>query len=133
MTSLCGMAINVGIILIWRILDAFQEMLVLLSLLISSMLQLTGKQQRSIHSFIYFQDAGRRAFWSVNGPRILQVGYEDENDPKVMEAYERVGSLVCKIFSPLLILSLHSLLLLLHMHFSTATNINLPSYCLPAS
>lgn len=132
MTSLCGMAINVGIILIWRILDAFQEMLVSLSLLISSMLQLTGKQQRSIRSFIYFQDAGRRAFWSVNGPRILQVGYEDENDPKVMEAYERVGSLVCKIFSPLLILSLHSLLLLLHMHFSTATNINLPSYCLPA-
>jgi hypothetical protein len=25
------------------------------------------------------------------------VGYEDEEDPKVMEAYERVGSLVCKI------------------------------------
>lgn len=42
MTSLCGMAINVGIILIWRILDAFQEMLVSLSLLISSLLQPTG-------------------------------------------------------------------------------------------
>ncbi|GLU09406.1 hypothetical protein SLE2022_262700 [Rubroshorea leprosula] len=43
---------------------------------------------------ITLQDAGRRAFWSVNGPRILQVGYEDEEDPKVMEAYERVGSLL---------------------------------------
>uniref|UniRef100_A0A2P2K4M8 Protein HGH1 homolog n=1 Tax=Rhizophora mucronata TaxID=61149 RepID=A0A2P2K4M8_RHIMU len=43
---------------------------------------------------IILQDAGRRAFWSINGPRILQVGYEDEEDPKVMEAYERVGALV---------------------------------------
>ncbi|GKU99474.1 hypothetical protein SLEP1_g12324 [Rubroshorea leprosula] len=43
---------------------------------------------------ITLQDAGRRAFWSINGPRILQVGYEDEEDPKVMEAYERVGSLL---------------------------------------
>ncbi|XP_047323733.1 protein HGH1 homolog [Impatiens glandulifera] len=43
---------------------------------------------------IVLQDAGRRAFWSVNGTRILQVGYEDEEDPKVMEAYERVGSLL---------------------------------------
>ncbi|KAL6350746.1 hypothetical protein AAG906_028213 [Vitis piasezkii] len=34
-----------------------------------------------------------RALWSVNGPRILQVGYEDEEDPKVMEAFEQVGSL----------------------------------------
>uniref|UniRef100_A0A0A0K6M6 Protein HGH1 C-terminal domain-containing protein n=1 Tax=Cucumis sativus TaxID=3659 RepID=A0A0A0K6M6_CUCSA len=41
-----------------------------------------------------FPDAGRRAFWSINGPRILQVGYEDEENPKVMEAYERVGSLL---------------------------------------
>ncbi|PSS13526.1 hypothetical protein CEY00_Acc14137 [Actinidia chinensis var. chinensis] len=40
------------------------------------------------------QEAGRRALWSVNGPRILQVGYEEEEDPKVMEAYERVGSLL---------------------------------------
>ncbi|KAK2991389.1 hypothetical protein RJ640_007853, partial [Escallonia rubra] len=36
------------------------------------------------------QEAGRRAFWSVNGPRILQVGYEGEANPKVMEAYEQV-------------------------------------------
>lgn len=43
---------------------------------------------------IVLQEAGRRAFWSINGPRILQVGYEDEEDPKVMEAYERVGSLL---------------------------------------
>ncbi|KAJ8445461.1 hypothetical protein Cgig2_031274 [Carnegiea gigantea] len=43
---------------------------------------------------ITLQEAGRRAFWSINGPRILQVGYEDEEDPKVMEAYERVGALV---------------------------------------
>lgn len=41
-----------------------------------------------------FQEGGRRALWAVNGPRILQVGYEDEEDPKVMEAYERVGALV---------------------------------------
>ncbi|XP_059448445.1 uncharacterized protein LOC132179701 isoform X2 [Corylus avellana] len=40
------------------------------------------------------KEAGRSAFWSVNGPRILQVGYEEEEDPKVMEAYERVGSLL---------------------------------------
>lgn len=43
---------------------------------------------------ITLQEAGRRAFWSINGPRILQVGYEDEEDPKVMEAYERVGALL---------------------------------------
>uniref|UniRef100_A0A7N0UJU1 Protein HGH1 homolog n=1 Tax=Kalanchoe fedtschenkoi TaxID=63787 RepID=A0A7N0UJU1_KALFE len=43
---------------------------------------------------ILLQEAGRRAFWSINGPRILQIGYEDEQDPKVMEAYERVGSLL---------------------------------------
>lgn len=42
----------------------------------------------------FSQEAGRRALWSVNGPRILQVGYEDEEDPKVMEAYESIGSLV---------------------------------------
>ncbi|MBA0805693.1 hypothetical protein Gohar_005185 [Gossypium harknessii] len=40
------------------------------------------------------KEAGRRALWSVNGPRILQVGYEDEEDPKVMEAYEQIGSLL---------------------------------------
>ncbi|CAI9096620.1 OLC1v1032811C1 [Oldenlandia corymbosa var. corymbosa] len=43
---------------------------------------------------LVLQDAGRRAFWSVNGPRILQVGYEDEEDPKVMGAFEQVGSLL---------------------------------------
>ncbi|KAJ4846377.1 hypothetical protein Tsubulata_039925, partial [Turnera subulata] len=43
---------------------------------------------------ITLQEAGLRAFWSVNGPRILQVGYEEEEEPKVMEAYERVGSLL---------------------------------------
>lgn len=43
---------------------------------------------------ITLQEAGRRSFWSVNGPRILQVGYEDEEDTKVMEAYEQVGSLL---------------------------------------
>ncbi|KAL5759538.1 hypothetical protein ACOSQ2_018376 [Xanthoceras sorbifolium] len=43
---------------------------------------------------ITLQEAGRRAFWSINGPRILQVGYEDEEDPKVMEAYEQIGSLL---------------------------------------
>ncbi|XP_027347035.1 protein HGH1 homolog [Abrus precatorius] len=43
---------------------------------------------------ISLQEAGRRAFWSVNGPRIVQIGYEDEEDPKVMEAYEQLGSLL---------------------------------------
>ncbi|KAL3824131.1 hypothetical protein ACJIZ3_020160 [Penstemon smallii] len=43
---------------------------------------------------LVLQEAGRRAFWSVNGPRILQLGYENEENPKVMEAYERVGSLL---------------------------------------
>ncbi|KAL2344567.1 hypothetical protein Fmac_005852 [Flemingia macrophylla] len=43
---------------------------------------------------IVLQEAGRRAFWSVNGPRIVQIGYEDEEDPKVMEAYEQLGSLL---------------------------------------
>ncbi|MQL78949.1 hypothetical protein Taro_011396 [Colocasia esculenta] len=43
---------------------------------------------------ICLQDAGRRALWSVNGPRMLQVGYEDEEDLKVMEAYEQIGSLL---------------------------------------
>ncbi|GJU75833.1 protein HGH1 [Tanacetum coccineum] len=43
---------------------------------------------------ITLQGAGRRAFWSVNGPRILQIGYEEEKDPKVMGAYEQIGSLL---------------------------------------
>ncbi|WJX88064.1 hypothetical protein P8452_70186 [Trifolium repens] len=43
---------------------------------------------------ILLQEAGRSAFWSVNGPRIVQVGYEDEEDPKVMGAYEQLGSLL---------------------------------------
>ncbi|KAL7110198.1 hypothetical protein ACP275_05G010000 [Erythranthe tilingii] len=43
---------------------------------------------------IVLQEAGRRALWSVNGPRILQVGYEYEENPKVMKAFERVGSLL---------------------------------------
>ncbi|KAL0408686.1 UNVERIFIED_CONTAM: protein HGH1 [Sesamum radiatum] len=43
---------------------------------------------------LVLQEAGRRAFWSINGPRILQIGYEDEENPQVMEAYERVGSLL---------------------------------------
>ncbi|CAA6665164.1 unnamed protein product [Spirodela intermedia] len=42
---------------------------------------------------ISLQDAGRKALWSINGPRILQVGYEGEEDPRVMEAYEQIGSL----------------------------------------
>ncbi|GFP87362.1 protein hgh1 homolog [Phtheirospermum japonicum] len=40
------------------------------------------------------QEAGRRALWSVSGPRILQIGYEDEENPEVMKAYERVGILL---------------------------------------
>ncbi|PWA70067.1 ARM repeat superfamily protein [Artemisia annua] len=43
---------------------------------------------------ITLQGAGRRAFWSVNGPRILQIGYEEEEDHKVMGAYEQIGSLL---------------------------------------
>lgn len=52
----------------------------------------------------YLQEAGRKALWAVNGPRILQVGYEDEEDPKVMEAYEQIGSLVPIFFSLSLLL-----------------------------
>ncbi|PKA51318.1 hypothetical protein AXF42_Ash002681 [Apostasia shenzhenica] len=52
------------------------------------------KQALETLYLIVLQNAGRSALWSVNGPRILQVGYEDEEDPKVMEAYELVGSLV---------------------------------------
>ncbi|CAI5959760.1 unnamed protein product [Closterium sp. NIES-64] len=40
------------------------------------------------------EEAGRKALWAVHGARILQVGYEDEEDPTVMEAMERVGSLM---------------------------------------
>ncbi|CAI5945286.1 unnamed protein product [Closterium sp. NIES-64] len=40
------------------------------------------------------EEAGRKALWSVHGARVLQVGYEDEEDPTVMEAMERVGSLM---------------------------------------
>ncbi|CAM0946934.1 unnamed protein product [Alopecurus aequalis] len=43
---------------------------------------------------IVMQDDGRKAFWSVNGPQILKVGYEDEEDLKVMGAYELIGSLL---------------------------------------
>lgn len=43
---------------------------------------------------IVLQEGGRRAFWSVNGPRILQIGYEEEEHPKVMEAYEQIGALL---------------------------------------
>ncbi|CAN0925989.1 Protein HGH1 homolog [Linum grandiflorum] len=42
--------------------------------------------------FVIMQETGLRSFWSVNGPRILQIGYEDEADPRVIEAYERAGS-----------------------------------------
>nr|XP_009385640.1 PREDICTED: protein HGH1 homolog isoform X2 [Musa acuminata subsp. malaccensis] len=52
------------------------------------------KQSLEALYLISLQEAGRRALWSVNGPRILQVGYEDEDDPKVMEAYELIGSLL---------------------------------------
>ncbi|KAH0452762.1 hypothetical protein IEQ34_017086 [Dendrobium chrysotoxum] len=52
------------------------------------------KQALEALYLIALQDAGRSALWSVNGPRILQLGYEDEEDPKVMEAYELIGSLV---------------------------------------
>lgn len=60
----------------------------------------------SVFCNIFVQEAGRRAFWSINGPRILQVGYEDEEDPKVMEAYERVGALVIHSISRIFCLSL---------------------------
>lgn len=43
---------------------------------------------------IALQEGGRRALWAVNAPRILQVGYQDEEDAGVMEAYERLGSLL---------------------------------------
>lgn len=65
--------------------------------------------------FQIFQEGGRRALWSVNGPRILQIGYEDEENPKVMEAYERVGSLVL-LFDLLLFSLMFSILICIFMH-----------------
>ncbi|XP_078165008.1 ARM repeat superfamily protein [Carex rostrata] len=52
------------------------------------------KQSLEAIYMISMLEAGRKALWAVNGPRILQVGYEDEEDPKVMEAYEQIGSLL---------------------------------------
>ncbi|XP_020575616.1 protein HGH1 homolog [Phalaenopsis equestris] len=52
------------------------------------------KQALEALYLIALQEAGRSALWSVNGPRILQLGYEDEENPKVMEAYELIGSLL---------------------------------------
>lgn len=52
------------------------------------------KQALEAIYLIALQKAGRSSLWSVNGTRILQVGYEEEEDPKVMEAYELVGSLL---------------------------------------
>ncbi|KAJ7567509.1 hypothetical protein O6H91_02G151000 [Diphasiastrum complanatum] len=43
---------------------------------------------------LVMQEGGRRALWAVNGPKILQTGYEDEEDVQVMDAYERLGSLL---------------------------------------
>eukprot|EP00252_Welwitschia_mirabilis_P006815 TRINITY_DN17715_c0_g1_i2.p1 TRINITY_DN17715_c0_g1~~TRINITY_DN17715_c0_g1_i2.p1 ORF type:complete len:296 (+),score=64.75 TRINITY_DN17715_c0_g1_i2:159-1046(+) len=43
---------------------------------------------------IAIQKDGREALWSVNGARILEIGYQDEEDAQVMEAYERIGSLL---------------------------------------
>jgi len=43
---------------------------------------------------ICLQEAGRNALWSVNGQEILKIGYEDEENSDVMEAYERIGSLL---------------------------------------
>lgn len=43
---------------------------------------------------LVLQEGGRRSFWAINGPRILELSYEDEEDPKVMEAFERVGALL---------------------------------------
>lgn len=57
----------------------------------------------------FSQEGGRRALWSVNAVKILKIGYEDEEDPQVMEAYERLGSLV-SFLSDLLIVSLSSLI-----------------------
>nr|DAD31109.1 TPA_asm: hypothetical protein HUJ06_009960 [Nelumbo nucifera] len=49
---------------------------------------------------IDLHEAGRRNLWPVNGLRILQVGYEDEEDTKVMEAYEQKVSPWFLLFSP---------------------------------
>lgn len=44
-------------------------------------------------------EAGRRALWQANAHRILQVGYEDEEDADVMRAYEKVGALVSSLLA----------------------------------
>ena len=55
-------------------------------------------------TLIILQEAGQRAFWSVNGPSIVQVRYKDEENPKVMEAYEQLGSLVQNVCSYIIFL-----------------------------
>ncbi|KAJ6422038.1 hypothetical protein OIU84_027053 [Salix udensis] len=53
---------------------------------IVSLLQIEDEKMQRAICYEAVQEAGLRAFWSVNGPCILQVGYEDEEDPQVMEA-----------------------------------------------
>ncbi|GBG86276.1 hypothetical protein CBR_g41270 [Chara braunii] len=39
------------------------------------------------------QQGGRKALWAANVPVILQRGYEEEEDPQVLEALEKLGTL----------------------------------------
>ncbi|XP_024515697.1 protein HGH1 homolog isoform X3 [Selaginella moellendorffii] len=40
------------------------------------------------------QEAGFRAFWELGGADVLKSGYENEEDPEVMDKYEQLGSLI---------------------------------------
>ena len=40
------------------------------------------------------QAGGRKALWAVNAPKILAVGYEQEDDAEAMGAFEKIGGLV---------------------------------------
>uniref|UniRef100_A0A0D9XJN6 Protein HGH1 N-terminal domain-containing protein n=1 Tax=Leersia perrieri TaxID=77586 RepID=A0A0D9XJN6_9ORYZ len=55
--------------------------------------EIRQKALQAIYKII-LQDEGQTAFFSINGPQILQAGYEEEENPKVMDAYELIGSLV---------------------------------------
>lgn len=97
------MPINEGVNVICKARDALLEILIVqTSSITPNYCQMNGIliQFLGISScffvFLFLQEAGRRALWSVNGPRILQVGYKAEENVQVMQAYERVSSLVGK-------------------------------------
>ncbi|XP_024519146.1 protein HGH1 homolog isoform X2 [Selaginella moellendorffii] len=65
------------------------------------------------------QEAGFRAFWELGGADVLKSGYENEEDPEVMDKYEQLGSLVRTDTHALLFFSLHARTYQTQTHSST--------------